>query len=387
MLKIVEAFSGIGAQREALEKAKIEFEIVNTIEWDVNAIYAYDKMHNSNSVPSDLKKEEILKRLSNITLSPDGKIPYKNGLKRMKENKLQNLYAAIIRNRNLCDITKVKGEDIETNLDVLTYSFPCQDLSIAKNFQNSSGAGIEKGSGTRSGLLWEVERILLEMKKDQRELPKFLLMENVNAITSPKHNKNFEIWKNQLESMGYSNRVYKLDASKFGVPQSRKRTFMLSIHIENLDDDLNFPRLEEIDIKSDLKDFLRIGKFPEEDEKARPNFTASRKKISEENKHLYADGFSEKIKLTNTISTKQDRNPNAGVIWENKNMRYLTPRECFLLMGFPENKYEKLVKANMVDNYFTNAQAWKMAGNSIVVNVLVEIFKVIEEMKREYFDK
>lgn len=73
MLKVVEAFSGIGAQKQALEKLNIEHEIISTIEWDINAIYAYDIMHHNDNAPSDLSKSEILERLSNVTLSPDGK--------------------------------------------------------------------------------------------------------------------------------------------------------------------------------------------------------------------------------------------------------------------------------------------------------------------------
>ena len=69
MLKVVEAFSGIGAQKQALEKLNIEHEIINTIEWDINAIYAYDIMHHNDNSPSKLSKHEIIERLANVTLS------------------------------------------------------------------------------------------------------------------------------------------------------------------------------------------------------------------------------------------------------------------------------------------------------------------------------
>lgn len=384
MLKIVEAFSGIGAQREALIKAQIKFKVLNTIEWDINAIYAYDQMHHSNNNPSQYGKEEILQKISKFTLSPDGKNPFGPiGLKHLSERKLQLLYAAIKRNRNLCDITTVHGDDIPDDTDVLTYSFPCQDLSIAKNFQNLNGGGIEKGAGTRSGLLWEIERILKEKDKKCAPLPRFLLMENVNAINSPRHNPNFKLWQDELTEMGYVNKVYKgLQANNFGIPQARSRTFMLSVHSDKLSeleiDDLVFKR------EANLLDYLRLGKYPDEEKIATPNFTPSRQKICNDNKHLVEDG---KVlaQFTNTISTKQDRNPNAGVIIENQKMRYLTPRECFLLMGFPEEKFEKLQKANQVDQFFKDTHAWKMAGNSIVVDVLVEIFKEINRIKQEYF--
>ncbi|WP_332384174.1 DNA cytosine methyltransferase [Lactococcus laudensis] len=157
----------------------------------------------------------------------------KKTLSQINKKKLQRLYGAIERNRNLCDITKVKGEDIPDDIDLLTYSFPCQDLSQASIFQNKDSKGIEKGAGTRSGLLWEVERILQEKFYKKETLPKFLLMENVNAINSPKHNKNFYTWQTELNRMGYENRIYeRLNAIDFGVPQKRSRTFMLSVRID-----------------------------------------------------------------------------------------------------------------------------------------------------------
>ncbi|EMK8558014.1 DNA cytosine methyltransferase, partial [Listeria monocytogenes] len=147
MLKVVEAFSGIGAQKQALEKLNIEHEIISTIEWDINAIYAYDIMHHNDNAPSDLSKSEILERLSNVTLSPDGKKPFSNhGFQRLKEEKLQKLYAAINRNRNLCDITQVTGDMIPGDTDLLTYSFPCQDLSVGSVWYNKDNDGIKKGA-------------------------------------------------------------------------------------------------------------------------------------------------------------------------------------------------------------------------------------------------
>lgn len=386
MLKVIEAFSGIGAQKQALEKANIEHEIVNTIEWDINAIYAYDIMHHINPIQSKLSKKEILLKLDKLTLSSDGKKPMtKRGLHNLSESKLQRLYAAIERNRNLCDITKVTGEMIPNDVDLLTYSFPCQDLSIGSAWHNKNNDGIKKGANTRSGLLWEVERILNECINLNSNLPKFLLMENVNSITSPKHNVNFEQWRKALEHMGYSNRIYRgLNSLNFGIPQSRSRTFMLSIRIANLQEN-DFAKLEEFQKEYSLEDYLRLDNL-EEAREATPNFTPSREKIKNDNRELANKGKI-KAKFTNTISTKQDRNPNAGVIiYENDKMRYLTPRETFLLMGFPEEKFEKLCKHNKEIGYFSNTHLYRMSGNSIVVDVLVKIFEEIERLKGIYFN-
>lgn len=383
MLKVVEAFSGIGAQKEALEKANIDHEILNTIEWDINAIYAYDVMHHGDLTPSSLSKEEILNKLKSLTLSANGKkVMTDRSLKQLREDKLQRLYAAIIRNKNLCDITKVTGEDLQEDIDLLTYSFPCQDLSNGSAWYNKDNGGIVKGSGSRSGLLWEVERILHEMVAQEKSLPKFLLMENVNAINSKNHKPHFEQWQRELNEMGYVNKVYKgLNALDYGIPQSRSRTFMLSVRSSEISED-DISNLES-NIPSNLGDFLR---FNMEDEAiaAAPNFTPSRRKIYDDNVKLAKNGVVLE-KYAKTISTKQDRNPNAGVIVQNGKMRYLTPRETFLLMGFPERKFEKLIKVNNKSKYLKNEHFYRMSGNSIVVNILTEIFKEIERIKGEYF--
>lgn len=342
-------------------------------------------MHHNDNSPSKLSKHEIIERLANVTLSPDGKKPFSdNGLYRIKEEKLQKLYAAIRRNNNLCDITQVSGDMIPDDTDLLTYSFPCQDLSIGSVWYNKDNDGIRKGAKTRSGLLWEIERILRERIMINVPLPKFLLMENVNAITSPKHNPNFVQWQEELESMGYTNKVYKgLNALDFGVPQSRSRTFMLSIRNKDIEPEeisnLNY------NIQSNLGDYLRFN-HKEEIIEATPNYTPSRIKIYNQNRLLAKNGVV-KADFTNTISTKQDRNPNAGVILQDDRMRYLTPRETFLLMGFPECKFEKLMKSNEGNSYFTNSHLYRMSGNSIVVDVLTKIFQEIERLKGIYFNE
>lgn len=126
MLRVIEAFSGIGAQAKALENLEIPHEIVATIEWDINAIYAYDIIHNGKqnlSKYSNLTKEDILKKFSNITLSSDGKKPItQRSLESMSEINLKRIYCAIERTNNLISITDVKAKDIEDNIDLLLAS-------------------------------------------------------------------------------------------------------------------------------------------------------------------------------------------------------------------------------------------------------------------------
>lgn len=142
------------------------------------------------------------------------------------------------------DITKVSANDlniINTNkyTYILTYSFPCTDLSLA-----GKRAGMDRDSGTRSGLLWEVERLLLECK----EKPQILIMENVKEVLSA---KGWREWVRFLEKLGYSNYAEVLNSANYGIPQHRERCFMVSIL-----GDYNYKFPKRMKLKDKLKDFL-----------------------------------------------------------------------------------------------------------------------------------
>lgn len=127
------------------------------------------------------------------------------------------------------DIRDVKGSDLgivdtDKYTYLLTYSFPCTDLSVA-----GKCLGMSKGSGTRSGLLWEVERILQELVDDGIDLPQVLLMENVPQVHGKKNIADFESWCKFLESIGYTNFWEDMNAKNYGVAQNRNRTFMVSV--------------------------------------------------------------------------------------------------------------------------------------------------------------
>ena len=128
---------------------------------------------------------------------------------------------------------------------LLTYSFPCQDLSKA-----GKQRGMTKGSGTRSGLLWEVERILNECK-DKDSLPQVLLMENVPDVIGTKNYEDFMKWYDELENMGYQSYYKVLNAKDYGIPQNRERCFMVSIL-----GDYNYTFPRPIPLKLRLKDML-----------------------------------------------------------------------------------------------------------------------------------
>ena len=130
----------------------------------------------------------------------------------------------------------------------MTYSFPCQDLSLAGNKKGMSVS--QADGGTRSGLLWEVERILIECAEN-KTLPHVLIMENVPEVVGQKNIKDFQKWRARLESFGYSNYCEILNAKDYGIPQNRRRCFMVSILGEY---SFTFPR--RMPARYNLKDFL-----------------------------------------------------------------------------------------------------------------------------------
>jgi DNA-cytosine methyltransferase len=145
------------------------------------------------------------------------------------------------------DIRDIKGldlgiVDVQHFTYLLTYSFPCQDLSVA-----GKGAGMTKGSGTRSGLLWEVERLLNEVEN----LPQVLLMENVPQVHGTKNMADFQKWISFLESKGYSNYWQDLNAKNYGVAQNRNRCFMVSIL-----GDYKYEFPKPIELTKRMKDYL-----------------------------------------------------------------------------------------------------------------------------------
>lgn len=417
MLRVVEAFSGIGSQAKALKNLGIEHEISNIIEWDINAFYAYDIIHNGPQDLSSYKewdKHSLLERLSQYPLSSDGKAPIKLRYLRMwPEDALKRVLCAIERTKNLVSITEVTANHLPYEIDLFTYSFPCQDLSICGSWHGNM-SGIDRNVKNRSGMLWEVERILMEIVENNRPRPKFLLMENVSNILSKKHLGNFEEWQSYLENNNYVNQIYTLNACDFGMPQRRVRTYMLSVYCPDEEKRkvvkyyLDLHNLEKKDKRPDrpldpLEKYLRVDYdsnmvYRREAEECNPNDTPSRRKIYEENEKIF-DGADTFAKVVNTLTTKQDRNPTSGLIEYPNHLpgkapyRNLTPRECFLLMGFEEQDFDRLVDSTNDFNIkkdkkiFTRDKLMKLAGNSIVVNVLEAIFEQVQELKEFLWDE
>lgn len=413
MFNVIETFSGIGAQAKAFSRIAKEHEvnILNTCDWDISAIIAYCRIHKgeiNTDKYSDVTDAEIDSYLSARTLSVDGKKPIsEQAYNRLSSEFKRLLYSAIRETANLVSITDVKGSDIPDNVDLLTYSFPCQDLSLCGAWHGNT-SGIARDAHNRSGMLWEVERILKEMYENGQSLPRFLVMENVCNILSQTNKADFDDWKGTLVNLGYYNKIYRLNAKNFGLPQKRERAYMVSVYTggeQQLEDALEAylreHNLEEQEYVSQiekrsvvLSDIIRSDydgndKYRLEAEKAQPNDTPSRQRIFEENDKLFFNGTYYDGTI-NTVTTKQDRNPNSGLIEYVKRegkpaWRYLTPRECFLLMGFDESDYDRIVSGQVEKSegktLFTEEKLYKMAGNSICVDVLEALFRQIMEIK------
>lgn len=413
MFRVIETFSGIGSQAKALTRIGRPFEIVNTADWDINAILAYCLIHKGKidvDKYAEVSDENVTEFLKGFSLSSDGKKPMNaESFKRIPMHLKRRLYAAIKETNNLVSITDIKGEDIPENIDLFTYSFPCQDLSLCGCWHGNK-SGIARDAHNRSGMLWEVERILLEMNEQGKELPRFLLMENVTNILSKPHKEDFGDWKSTLESLGYYNQIYRLNSKNFGIPQNRERAYMISVLCKNNKDIINAVKkyFEEHNLEKDeaerlkqrelmLKDILcldykGVPQYKKEADASKPNDTPSRMKIFEDNDMLY-DGKKINEMIVNTVTTKQDRNPNSGLItYKNyargkTKWRYLTPRECFKLMGFDEADFDKVISDNpMVTksrSLYSTEKLIKMAGNSIVVDVLEAIFRQIMDVNTD----
>ncbi|MFL2096362.1 DNA (cytosine-5-)-methyltransferase [Marinilactibacillus psychrotolerans] len=417
MLNVVETFSGIGAQAKALSKANIEHRVSATVEWEIGALYAYDIIHNGKQHLEDYRhhtKESLVSEVSKYNLSNNGKdVASYQSIVNMPILQLKAILHSIERNNNLVDINQVKASSLENDVDVLTYSFPCQDLSVSSHWWKNN-TGIDRDSGNRSSLLWEIERILIDFQKQSKPLPKFLLMENVTAILSKRHIANFNIWRKFLEELGYFNQTYTLNSKNFGIPQGRQRTYMISVFVGKnkqkaadidqffFDNNLENYAIDESHMET-LDNYLKLNYnneiYKKEAIEATPNFTPSREKILKNNIVLATDNIVDKGIIARTITTKQDRNPNSGIIRYSQNLelvsgrkyRNITPREAFLLMGFDENDYNQLISYNIqtAENrtLLSPSKLLKLAGNSIVVNVLVEIFKQIDEINNTFLSE
>ena len=315
-IKLIELFGGIGSPRKALERLKIPFESIDYVEIDKYVVKSYNAMYEENYEPQDVSK-----------------VHYKN-----------------------------------INCDLLVHGSPCQDFSIA-----GKQAGGDKGSGTRSSLLYESVRIIKETD------PNVVIWENVKNVLSKKHKGNFDNYLTEMSNLGYVNYYQVLNSKDYDVPQNRERVITVSIK-RDLNKTFSFPKKQELKLR--LKDVLEKN--------------VDKKYYLSDRMKAYINSYDKKYKVCDTrlvlnrtiascISTRTGQNradssdyickdlPEniniAGVDLAKYNIRKLTPKECFRLMGYDDSDFDKAVKVN------SNTQLYKQAGNSIVVNVLEEVFK------------
>ena len=469
-IKLIEMFGGYGSQFLSLKYINADVEHHKLIEWAAKSIQAYNDIHiqDYTDYSKDLTNDEVLDKLFSLGVSLNYNEPATR--EQLKRQNYRKIYNNIIATNNLVNIQQVKGKDLEiTDKDkyiyVCSYSFPCQDLSNA-----GKKAGFNDTS-TRSGMLWEVERILDECN-ELGQLPQVLLMENVIQIHSPGDNvKNFFKWQSKLESLGYKNYMQDLIATDYGIPQTRNRTFMVSIL-----GDYSYTFPKPIPLKLKLKDMLEDNvdeKYYLSDkqikdiqswnayEKPLENMEKTDKnnisptlttrsgayaagmilvknatkqgylkatdgdgidissrmeyhrgnvqkdkiqtittsggndrgvvvnmktqlcnnliqqgKVKENDviRHSYTtsrmNGEMKDLKQNNISPTLDTRCDCLGVV-NNMRIRKLTPRECFRLMGVKDEDFDKVAKNQ------SDSSLYHLAGDSIVVNVLMAIFQQV----------
>lgn len=317
MLRVLSLFSGIGAFEKALENLNIDHEVLAYCEIDKYASKAYSAIHG---IPESL---------------------------------------------NLKDVTKVDPLDIVDTVDLITYGFPCQDIS---NAGLQKGFTDEDGNRTRSGLFFEALRIIDDYR------PKFAIAENVKALVSKKFTEEFRIVLESLEEIGYNNYWQVLNAKDYGIPQNRERVFIISIR-KDIDKGFTFP--DPIPLELKLKDML--------DEEVDESFYLSDERIGNLIEHKRrneekGNGFGAVFKTEDDISgallTNPDKTKNYLKVKEGttERIRLYTHTEYYKLMGFTAEDCNKASESGI-----SNAQLYKQAGNSIVVNVLEAIFKSLGE--------
>ena len=415
-IKLFDSFAGIGALHKALKELNINVELVGMSEIDIEAIRAYSAIHYNNNlehieVPSI---EEIKEYLTEKHIGYDFK-KQKCKLPSNK-NKLIELYRICVALNNYGDISLINPNDLP-DFDLFNFSFPCTDISIAGKL-----LGLEN---TRSGL-YVYGMDIIKTKK-----PKYIMIENVKNLISTRFKPYFDKMLEQLDKIGYNCYWKVLNAKDYGIPQNRERVFVICVRKDVDRGNFKFPKplnkkiklKDLLDERVDEKYYIPYDKVIElinqEKDKLKGSLPNSVDEIevthalsSREHRHSrwkkvvptlcmrdYKDPKIISIPFTNSLvqvgelkGGKWDKVYNIvkrvysieglsptlhcqegnsiAKILDKLLVRKLTPSEYYRLMGFTNEDIKKVKSIGMSDS-----QMYKQAGNSIVVNVLKEIFK------------
>ena len=261
-LYLISLFSGYDAQALGIKYLfeGTEYKMIHhkTCEWATKSIQALYDCHfgdDTTDYSKDLTDEQVYDYLAERNISYDYNVPLTREeiVKKFKGQKARNIYNQIKAEHNMVSVTKATGQDLEIDDNriktfLLTYSFPCQDLSLSGELK-----GMERGSGTRSGMLWEVERILDECydmnPNTLQHLPNILILENVPNLIGKQNVRWMGEWVSKLEKLGYQNFFNKssdnfgcMNGKDYGIPQNRNRMFMISILFKNEEFSYEFPK-------------------------------------------------------------------------------------------------------------------------------------------------
>ena len=256
----------------------------------------------------------------------------------------------------------VVGYDLKP--DILIHGSPCQDFSIAGKQYGGNIA-----DGTRSSLMFETIKIITNMGVWR---PRVVIWENVTNVLSKRMRRAFNHYLDDMEKLGYANSYEVLDARDFSIPQARKRVFVVS----RLDGELfNFNLLDKKPMRG-IEEFL--------EQKVNERYIIDQPSMVSKLPGMKVSGsyggrmLQEITEYAWTITTKQMRSPNSGVVRVKGNtFRYLTERECWRLMGFDDDDFSNAEKEHPRRGNYLNGTLYHQAGNSIVVDVLEELFKQV----------
>lgn len=331
---MISLFSGIGAPEKALSNLKVGYELVGYSEFENVPSKAYAAIHNVS--------EEL----------------------------------------NYGDITKIDIKSLPGNIDLITHGSPCQSYSKA-----GKGEGGDKGSGTRSSLMWNTVEIVSQVK------PKYVIWENVPNVLSKRHRHNFDQYLHDMNLLGYDNHHKVINSRLHRIPQNRERVFVVSIR-NDLNQTFEFPRGKELTVK--LMDFLDKevdGKYYlKKEEKDKVTYMKCARTRQMWIKNATKKGYLEAVvgdgidlaypnsktrrgRVQSQRAHTLVRNNNLGVLVDYNTIRRYTPRETFRLMGFTDEDFDKVNALG-----FKESDLYGLSGNSIVVNVMEDIFKELLEL-------